>query len=82
LWKEIKHDTSKRRGLILYDGENGGLSPNIEEYWTRIEKQIDEDFKDQSSSIENEKKANLGSKKKGRTSLFKLSIPFMKPQDK
>jgi len=37
LWREI----DEGRGYILYDGERGGISSKIEEYWKALEKNIE-----------------------------------------
>jgi len=76
LWREIRDDEG--RGLILYDGETGGISPKIEEYWTRIEEQINEDLKEQTSNTEKDKKTNLDSCKNKIPSFSNSLIQLIK----
>jgi len=80
LWREIEDD--EERGLILYGGKNGGISPKIEEYWTRIEKQINEDLSEYIPSIKNNKNFHLNGEKKEKTSLFKIIKSFIRFQSK
>jgi len=65
LWRAIEDD--EERGLILYGEKNGGISPKIEEYLTRIEDQINEDLKEQTPRTVN---GNLGSGEKENKSFF------------
>jgi len=75
LWKTIKHDASKKCGLILYEGEGGGTSPRIEEYWAKIKEQINEDSKEQTPSTVAD---NKDSSDKKKTALFESLKAYAK----
>jgi len=59
LWEEIEKDPN--RGLILYDGENDGISANIKTHWASIENQLHKDLNDKSDNSADEKKGSTSS---------------------
>jgi len=76
LWRAIEDD--EERGLILYGEKNGGISPKIEEYWARIEEQVNEDLEEQMPSTVN---GNLGNTKKvNKSFLESFKVLFKIPR--
>ncbi|WP_461249103.1 hypothetical protein, partial [Treponema sp. R6D11] len=67
---------SEERGLILFGGGSGCISPQIKGYWAKIEKQVKEDLKEQISGHENKKNIRLDSRKKENSSLLNFLMPF------